>query len=154
MQHRVRRWTVDRGPWRMDGGRARAAACHQAIPVTCPPSPNPPHHDFTIILRGAPASLSHCCDALTQPSTTVSLQIPHASPIHPVHPSRSCPCCPADRSPRPTTSTAQQRPWTSVSTFARVSGPPASLASSSWILPRASVAPRAVVHHLQLRAAV
>jgi hypothetical protein len=43
----------------------------------------PHHHDFTIILRGAPAYLSHCCDALTQTSTTVSLRILHDSPIHP-----------------------------------------------------------------------
>lgn len=52
-----------------------ASRCHQPIPVRslARTVAVPHHHDFTIILRGAPASLSHCCDALTLTTTSVFL---------------------------------------------------------------------------------
>lgn len=121
--------------------------------VQSSPSPTQHHHDLAILPRGAPAPLSHCCDALTQPSTTLSLRTlttllspPRAPRLAPVATSASASASasapapapvPADLSPRPATinldfnhdSAPNQRPPAAVTILARVPRLPTSFAS-------------------------
>lgn len=145
--------------------RPRAACPSGDCAVLTLTVPFPHHHDLTIILRSAPASLSHCCDALTQPSTTVSLR-PNESPIHPrastaapAHLSRPRSCRAHGRSPRPATSTYTS-PFRATTPAALSNHLCTCLRTVNFVrfasleFPCASIALRTVARDLHLRAAI